>query len=453
MQNNSLVRSAQVNEVLPAGKMSVLGLQHVLAFYASGIAIPLIVGYGIGFTPEQVAILVSADLFTCGIATIIQSFGLANFAGIKLPVILGCAFAPMSVMITIGNNMGPTYIYGSVICAGLFIALVAPFFGKLLKFFPPVVTGTVVAVVGLSLIPTSLNDIAGGVGSESFGSAENVLLALFTLLLIVLLNKYTKGFLRSISILISLVVGTIVATFMGMVDFSVVSEAKWFHFIKPFAFGPPRFNPQAILTMCVTMLVVMIESTGTFFVIGKFCDTKLGDKDVTSGLRAEGLATILGGIFNSFPYTTYSGNAGLVGLTKVKSRFVVVTSGVFLVCLGLLPKFAALATCIPAPVLGAVMMVMFAMVASAGIEILQQVDFSKNENVLTVAISIGAGLGVTVVPQVVGSAPEIISILCQNGVVVGSVLAVILNIFFNHLGQGKDVINEEINEKVNTKAI
>jgi xanthine permease len=438
----SEVNSNRVNEVLPFGKMTALGLQHVLAFYSGGVAIPLIVGSAIGMSPEQIALLVSADLFTCGIATIIQSFGLGNLFGIKLPVILGYAFAPMAVMITIGNNLGPAAIYGSVIGAGLFMMLMAPFFGMVLKFFPPVVTGTVVAVVGLSLIPVSLHDIAGGMGSPTYGNIENVLLGIFTLAAIVVLNKYTKGFLRSISILLGLIIGTIVAGFMGMVDLSIVANARWFQFVRPFAFGTPVFNLQGILPMCVTMLVVMIESTGTFFVIGKYCDKQIEDKDVTRGLRAEGVATILGGIFNSFPYTTYSGNAGLVGLTKISSRFVVVTAGIILVLLGLFPKFAALATIIPPPVLGAVMLIMFSMVVTAGIEILQEVDLSKNENVLTVAISIGAGLGVTVVPDVFKSAPELLKTLCQNGVVIGSVLAVLLNIFFNHIGK-KDVSNKE----------
>lgn len=449
MNINSGTRSREVDEILPSGKMAALSIQHVLAFYSAGIAIPLIVGYGIGFTSQQVALLVSADLFTCGIATFLQSFGIGNFAGIKLPVILGCAFAPMAAMISIGKELGPTAIYGAVICSGIFMVLIAQFFGKLIRFFPPVVTGTVVVVVGLSLIPTSLADVAGGTGSKTYGSGANVLLALFTLLVIIILNKHLKGFMRSISILISLIIGTIVAAAFGMVDFSPVSAAKWFQFVKPFAFGYPTFQAKGILTMCVTMLVVTTESIGTFFVIGKYCDTTIGDREVVKGLRAEGLASILGGIFNSFPYTTYSGNAGLVGLTKVKSRFVVVLAGIILTCLGLFPKFAALATTIPHPVLGAVMLVMFSMVATAGIELLQKVDFSRHENILTVAISIGAGLGVTVVPDVAKSAPDIIRILCQNGVVVGSILALVLNIFFNHIGKKTITTAEVTSEKDN----
>ncbi|ATW28477.1 nucleobase:cation symporter-2 family protein [Candidatus Formimonas warabiya] len=423
----------RVNQMLPVSKLSILGLQHVLAFYAGGIAIPLIIGGSIGLSQEQIALLVAADLFTCGIATLIQTIGIKGFAGIQLPVVLGCAFAPVAVMISIGNSIGITAIYGSIIGAAIFMILVAPFFGKVLRYFPPIVTGSVVTIVGLTLIPVGINDIAGGSGSPTFGDPKNLLLALFTLLVILAVNRFFKGFIQSISILIGLFVGTIVSGFFGMVDLSVVANAKWLSFVSPFAFGVPSFDLRAILTMSVTMIVVMIESTGTFLVVGKFCDKEITEKDVVKGLRAEGIGSILGGVFNSFPYTTYSGNAGLVGLTKVGSRFVVVAAGIILVVLGLIPKFAALATVIPMPVLGAAMMMMFAMVAMAGVEIMQKVDFSYQGNLLIAACSIGIGLGITVVPALFSKTPELVQILIgQNGIVLGSATAVLLNIIFNH---------------------
>jgi xanthine permease len=447
MSSNANVH--KVDQMLPLGQMSLLGLQHVLAFYASGVAIPLIIGGAIGFTKEQIAILVAADLFTCGIATLIQSLGFGNLIGIRLPVVLGCAFAPVGVMISIGNTLGVTAIYGSIIGAAIFMLLMAPFFGKLLRFFPSVVTGSVVTIVGLTLIPVGFTDIGGGAGAANFGAPVNLLIAAFTMLVILFANRYFKGFMQSISILIGLIVGTIVAGFFGMVDLTVVYEAKWFGVVRPFAFGLPTFNLEAILTMCVTMIVVMIESTGTFFVVGKFCDKEITDKDVVRGLRAEGFASILGGIFNSFPYTTYSGNAGLVGLTKVASRYVVATAGVILFCLGLLPKFAALATIIPKPVLGAAMVIMFSMVATAGIEILQKVDFSKNGNLLIAACSIGVGVGISVVPDLFSQTPGVIQILFgESGIVLGSATAVLLNIFFNYGKEEEPAKQEPASETV-----
>lgn len=437
----------RVNEVLPAGRMSALGMQHVLCFYAGGIAIPLIVGFGIGLSPAEVALLVSADLFTCGIATIIQSFGIGRFIGIKLPVVLGCAFAPMAVMITIGNTMGITAIYGSVIFGGLVMLLLAPVFGKLLKFFPPVVTGSIVTVVGASLIPVSFNSIVGTPGTPAYGSSDSLLLAAVTLLFILLLYKFTKGFIRSISILIGLIFGTAVAAGMGMVDFSVVTEASWFHVVTPFVFGYPVFKIDAMLVMSLTVIVVMIESIGTFFVIARYSDVEIENEDIARGLRAEGISTILGGIFNSFPYTTYGGNAGLIGLTKISSRFVVVLAGVFLVLLGMLPKFAALATIIPQPVLGAVTMIMYGMVTAAGIDILSRVDFTELTNSIIVAVTVGAGLGITVVPDVFKEAPQVVKILTQNGIVAANILAITLNIFFNYLWKPK-ASNKEIETNI-----
>lgn len=423
----------RVNEVLPIGQTTLLGLQHVLAFYSGGIAISLIIGGALGMTQEEIAILVAADLFTCGIATLIQTLGIGNFAGIRLPVVLGCAFAPVAVMISIGISLGITAVYGSIIGAAVLIILIAPFFGKVLRFFPPVVTGSVVIVIGLSLIPVAFQSIAGGSGSEDFGAIKNLMMALFTLLVILFANRYFKGFMRTISILIGLIVGTIVSAFFGMVDFSVVTEAKWVSVVRPFAFGLPQFTSQGILVMCLTMIVVMIESTGTFFAIGKYCDKEITEADVVRGLRAEGVASILGGIFNSFPYTTYSGNAGLVGLTKVASRFVVATAGLILVILGLIPKFAALATIIPAPVLGAASMVMFSMIATAGIEMMQQVDFTEHGNQLIATCSIGIGLGASVLPEMFGQLPEMLRLVIgENGIVLGSLTAVLLNISFTY---------------------
>lgn len=433
---------SSIDEMLPFGKMSMLSIQHVLAFYSGGVAIPLIVGAGLGLSPQEIGILIAADLFTCGIATIIQSLGIGKHIGIRLPVILGCAFAPIAVIISTGNNFGITTVYGSIIVAGVFIFLIAPLFGKILKLFPPVVTGSVVCIIGLSLIPNSITDIAGGsqvVGTELYGAPQFLFLTGITLLIVVIINRFTKGFMKSISILLGLIIGTVIAATMGLVDPTPLIEASWFQFVRPFHFGLPTFEPQAIISMCIVMLIVMIESTGTFFVIGNYVGKEIGEKEVTKGLRAEGIATVLGGVFNSFPYTTYSGNAGLVGLTRINSRFVVVLAGVFLFILGLLPKFAALATMIPRPVLGAVMLIMFSMIVTSGIEMLQKVNLKKQGNVFVIAISIGAGLGVTFHPEVFQHAPDMVKMLVENGIVVGSVIAVILNLIMNGFNKIDDI--------------
>ena len=376
-------------------------------------------------TPEQLALLVAADLFTCGLATLIQALGIGPYIGIKLPAILGCTFAAVGPLIIIGKNLGMQTAYGSIIAAAIIVLIIAPLYGKILRFFPTVVTGTVVTMIGLSLVNVGVTSIGGGSGAKDFGSIENLLLAAFVMIVILLSNKFLKGFFQAISVLNGIVLGTIVAAFMGKVDFSLIQNAKWISFIHPFNFGFPKFDLGSIFMMTFVMLVVMIESTATFLGIGRVCE-----KDIVRGIRAEGIATILGGIFNSFPYTTFNQNLGLLALSKVKSR--VVASGIILVSLGLIPKFAALATIIPQPVIGGATTIMFAMVAVAGIQMLSKVDFNKNSNMLVVACSIGVGLGITVVPNILDNTPTIFKEIFGSGIVSASIVAVLLNAFLNY---------------------
>jgi xanthine permease len=421
----------KTNEMMPVSKLFALGLQHVLTMYAGAVAVPLIVGGAIGLTPKQIAFLVAADLFACGIATLIQSFGIGNFAGIKLPAVLGCSFAAVGPLITIAKETNVATAYGSIIIAGLFVVLIAPLYGKLLRFFPPVVTGTILTVIGMSLVPVGINNIAGGIGNPNFGDPKYLLLAFFTMAIILIMNKFFKGFLQALSVLVGLVVGTVVASFFGMVNMTEVYEAQWVAVVHPFAFGIPEFHIGSVLMMCLVMLIIMIESTGSFIGIAKISGKQIGEKEIVKGMRAEGLATVVGGIFNSFPYTTFSQNIGLLALTKVTSRYVVIAAGFILMALGTLPKFAALATIIPAPVFGGATAIMFAMVAVAGIQTLVNVDFTKNSNMLVVATSLTLGLGVAVVPGLLAKTPEIIRAIFDSGIVTASVAAVVLNIFLN----------------------
>ncbi|WP_411680937.1 nucleobase:cation symporter-2 family protein [Clostridium thailandense] len=421
----------KVNEMLPVSQLAVLGLQHVLAMYAGAVAVPLIIGGAVGLTPAQLALLVAADLFTCGIATLLQAIGIGPYVGIRLPAILGCTFAAVGPLIIVGKNLGMQHAYGAIIVAAIVVVLIAPLYGKILRFFPPVVTGTVVTMIGLSLINVGVTSIGGGSGAKDFGSMSNLLLAVFVMIVVLLSNKYFKGFFQAISVLNGIVLGTIVAAFMGKVNFTEVVNAKWVSLVHPFNFGLPKFDLGSIVMMTFVMLTVMIESTGTFLGVSKVCEKDITEKDIVRGIRAEGLATILGGIFNSFPYTTFNQNLGLLALSKVKSRFVVVASGIILICLGLIPKFAAIATIIPQPVIGGATTIMFAMVAVAGIQMLSSVDFNKNSNMLVVACSIGIGLGITAVPTLLDHTPTVFKSIFSSGIVSASVVAVILNAFLN----------------------
>lgn len=413
-----------------------LGLQHVLAMYTGAVVVPIIVGAALNLTPTQLAYLIAADLFICGIATLLQVMG-TRFIGSGLPVILGCTFTAVGPIIAIASSSNLATAYGAIIISGLFIVLIAPLYGKMLKYFPTIVTGSVVTIIGLSLIPVAMNSAAGGEGSADYGSGNNLLLALITLVVILLINRFATGFLRAISVLIGIIVGTVVAYGMGMVEFSNVAAASWFNVAQPFYFGTPQINITAIITMIIVNIVSMVESTGVYLAVGQVLNRNVEKKQIVNGLRAEGIAITLGGIFNAFPYTAFSQNVGLISLTGVKSRNVIFAAGGILVVLGLLPKLAALTTVIPDAVLGGAMIVMFGSVAASGMSILAKVDLQKGNNLIIVACSIAVGLGSATVPEMFEQLPQTAKMLLQNGIVSGSITAILLNIILSKRDTGE----------------
>ncbi|WML39831.1 nucleobase:cation symporter-2 family protein [Neobacillus sp. OS1-2] len=411
-------------------KTASLGIQHVLAMYAGAVIVPLIIGGALGLSSKQLAYLVSLDILTSGIATLLQVWQNRYF-GIGLPIVLGCTFTAVGPIIAIGGQYGLSAIYGSILVSGIIVMLIATFFGKLIRFFPPVVTGSVVTIIGTTLIPVAMNNVAGGQGSPDFGSISNIALAFGTLLFIIILYRFFKGFIRAISILLGLVAGTAVAFFMGKVNFSAVGEASWFHMVTPFHFATPSFELAPIITMTLVAIVSLVESSGVYFALSDITGRKLTEKDLVKGYRSEGLASVIGAVFNSFPYTTYSQNVGLVQFSGVKDKKVIYTAAGILIFLGFVPKIAALTTVIPTSVLGGAMVAMFGMVIASGIKMLSKVDFSSQENLLIIACSVGVGLGVTTVPDLFAQLPESIKILTNSGIVAGSLTAIFLNIVFN----------------------
>ncbi|HLR10849.1 MAG TPA: nucleobase:cation symporter-2 family protein [Sporosarcina sp.] len=419
-----------------AGKTTLLGIQHLLAMYAGAILVPLIVGNELGLTNEQLTYLVAIDILMCGVATLLQIVS-NRFFGIGLPVVLGCTFTAVGPIVQIGNDFGITSIYGAIIVSGIFVIVVSRFFGMLVKFFPPVVTGTVVTIIGITLIPVAINNVGGGQDAPDYGSYANLGLAFGTLLLIVIVYKFSTGFLRSIAILIGLLVGTLVAVSMNLVDFTPVKEASYFHTMQPFYFGTPTFDWPAIITMILVAMVSLVESTGVYFALGDICEKDLKRKDLERGYRAEGIAVLLGGIFNSLPYTTFSQNVGLLQMSGVRSRRVIFVTGMMLITLGFVPKIAAIAMIIPTSVLGGAMIAMFGMIVSQGIKMLSATFTASQENPMIIAISIGIGLGVTVAPDLFANFPKSLQMFTSNGIVAGSLTAIILNMLFNMIPNTK----------------
>jgi len=417
-------------------KAFTLGIQHLLAMYAGAILVPIIIGSSLGFSSEQMTYLVAIDIMMCGIATLLQVMR-GKFIGIGLPVVLGCTFTAVFPIIAIGTDKGIGAIYGAVIASGIIVVLISGFFGKLVKFFPPIVTGSVVTIIGISLIPVAINNMGGGQGAEDFGSSINIALAMVTLVIILLIYRFTTGFIRSISILLGLVIGTVIAAIMGKIDFSPVVEAGWLHIVQPFYFGTPTFDVGAIITMTLVAMVSLVESSGVYYALSDITKQQIDSKDLSRGYRSEGLASIIGGIFNAFPYTTFSQNVGLLKMTGVKERKVIFITGTLLVLLGFLPKVAALTTIIPTAVLGGAMLAMFGMVVTQGITMLAPEIARSPENAMVAAVAVGLGAGVVFVPDIFAVLPEWISILTSNGIVCGSVTAIVLNIVFNMIGTKK----------------
>lgn len=420
-----------VNEMLPLSKLFVYGLQHVLAMYAGAVAVPLIVANALGLSSEQLIYLINADLFTCGIATIIQTVGLGNM-GVKIPMIQGVTFAAVTPMILIGQAHGLTGIYGSIIVAGIITYLAAPYFSSLLRFFPPVVTGTIITIIGVTLMPVAVRWAGGGnPAAKDFASAAYILLALVTLALVLFFYRFFKGFISNIAVLLGLLCGTILASFFDMVNFSKVGDASWLGITTPFAFGYPTFDAASIAAMVLVMLVVMTETTGDCIAVGEIVDKKITKEDLSRCLRADGFSTILGGIFNSFPYTAFAQNVGLVALTRVKSRFVVTAAGVILILLGLVPKLAAVIAAIPLPVLGGAGIAMFGMVAASGMKTLSQVEFDGTQNIMVVAVSLGVGMITLAVPNFYHNFPAWAQVILHSGITAGSIAAIVLNLLLN----------------------
>ncbi|MBT2492062.1 purine permease [Streptomyces sp. ISL-96] len=427
-----------VDHLLPLPKLTLYGFQHVLAFYAAAVIVPILLGNALGLSEEELVYLINADLLTCGIASIIQALGIWRI-GARLPLVQGVTFTAVSPMIAIGlgaggGTAGLLVVYGAVITAGIATFLFAPFFSKLVKYFPPIVIGTILTIIGLTLIPVGLQDAAGGsqlIGQREYGDPVNLAYALGTLLFILALVRVGKPFLSSLAVLLGLVLGTTVAWFFGDAHFGAVTQADWFGVSTPFHYGMPKFELLPIIAMTVVMLITMVETTGDVYAIGEITRKKVDGDTVARALRADGVATVLGGVLNSFPYVAFAENIGLVRMSKVMSRYVVVAAGVFMIILGLLPKAGSLVAAIPHPVLGGAAISMFGMVAAVGIQILGKVDLREERNALILAVSLGAALLPTTVPTFFDRLPDDVQAVLDSGITLGGLTAITLNLFFN----------------------
>lgn len=440
-----------VNQIPSAPRTALLSVQHVLAFYAGAVVVPLIVAGGLKLDAATTVHLINADLFTCGIATLIQSIGFWRI-GVRLPIVQGVTTMAISPMIAIGlavNQNGgvevlPT-IYGAVIVAGLFTFFAAPLFAKLIRFFPPLVIGIVLTTMGTTLLGVSAADVIGRVDEQVPPmpiTLRSLAYGLGTLAIIVLIQRFFKGFMGTLAVLAGLVIGTGVAAALGDTSFSEVGKSSWVAVTTPFYFGWPQFSLTACISMIVVMLLTMVETTGDVFATGEIVGKRIGKEEITAALRADGLSTTLGGILNSFPYTCFAQNIGLVRLTKVHSRWVVACAGGIMIILGVIPKAGAIVASIPSPVLGGASMALFANLTLVGIQTLSRVDLSDTRSGIILTTSIALAMLVSFKPAIADAFPAWAHIFFASGVTLGSISAILLNLLFFHVGprsKGEDV--------------
>ena len=422
-----------VDTVPPVGRLAVLGLQHVLFMYANAVAVPLIIGAALKLPKDQVSLLISADLFACGIATLIQTIGIGK-VGIRLPIMMGVTAVAIQPMLAIAAmpDVGLLGIYGAVITAGLFALLLVPVIGRLLPYFPPVVTGSILTMIGIALMRVAAAWAGGGAGAPDFGALGSLAVAALVLVTILLAVRFGRGFVANVAVLIGIAVGYGVTSALGWISFTGLASEPWIRLVRPLQFGYPTFHLAPCLIMCLVMVIVFIEATGIFLALGTVIGRTVGMDDIKRGFRADAVGTLIGGAFNTFPYLSYSQNVGLVGLTGIRSRWVCAAGGGIMLALGLVPKFGFIAASVPPCVLGGAGIVMFGMVTSTGIRILAGVDYvADRHNTLVIAVSLGLGMLPIVQPQIFKALPAALQPVMSDPILLTAIVALLLNAAFN----------------------
>lgn len=409
----------------PHGITLLLALQHMLASIGGIVAVPLIVGASIGLPNEEIVSLINAALLASGIVTIAQCLGLGPI-GIRLPVVMGSSFAFLGVAIAIGREGGVASIMGSALIGSLVVILASFYMDKVRKLFPTVVSGVVVTLIGLTILPVAMNWVGDApAASENFATLPKLFLAIVSLGIVVAVSVYCKGAVAASAIVIGLAGGYIVALSMGMVNLDDVSTAAWVGGPEPLKYGL-SFHASAIVSMSLVYIVVIAEATGDFMALANNCNKQVSGKDLQRGLLGDGLGSTLAAILTAMPLASFSQNVGIVGITGVASRFVVAATGGLLILGGLFPKLAAIAVTIPKPVLGGVGFVMFGMIAYAGIRMLVTAADTKR-NALVICVGLASGLAVTFEPRLLQHLPHDIANFLHSGITTGTIATVLLH--------------------------
>lgn len=416
-----------VNDKVSTPKALVLGLQHVLAMdlYIA----PIIIAGLLSLTVENTAFFVQMCFLATGLATLIQT----GF-GIKMPVVQGPSYVPIGAIAAIGSKLGLGAIAGSLIPGAIIVILIGyplRWFAKAVKkAIPPLVGGTVIIIVGIALMPIGLNNVFQAEGNIG----ENIIIASIsasTVIICMLLGRKLGGFgtfFRLVSVLLAIVTGVLAASFYGTIDFSPVSDAKWFSLPTFFPFGQPVFNTGAIISMVFVYLIILIETTGTWFVVAQVTGEELDEKRLNRASVGEGLGCLVGSVVGSTPTTGYSSNAGLLAITGVASRMVIMVSGGMLVLLGLVPKLSTAITCIPVPVINGIFGIVCVAIVTNGMKVIQPI-LIDDRNMMIIGIPILLTIAVTILPpEVLANVPDWANYILSSGITVGAIATVLLNL-------------------------
>ncbi|WP_280547156.1 nucleobase:cation symporter-2 family protein [Halomonas sp. 11-S5] len=421
------VRSTQdVDAMPPLGRAIPLGLQHVLAMFVGNVTVPIIIAGAADLSAEQTTFMIQAAMFVAGVATLVQSLGLGPI-GARLPIVMGTSFGFVPVLIPIAVGMGLPAALGAALCGGVAMALVGLFLPWFRFLFPPVVTGTFVIMLGTLLMPVGLAYVGGGFGAEDFGASHHLLLAGLVLVITLGLHQFGRGIWSEAAPLIGLLAGYATATAFGLVDVSAIGGAAWLSLPTPLAIGL-EFHWAAVLPVVLLAVVTCAES------IGDIAGTTAGGldrpptpKELSGGVMADGLASVFAAIFNAFPQISFSQNVGMVALTGVVSRFVVAIGGAFLVIAGLLPKLGAIVSSIPNAVLGGAVVIMFGMIASAGIKMLSHINFNRR-NMVIIGVSLSAAIGLPAQEGLYAELSDNLQAIIESGLIPGALCAIVLNL-------------------------
>ncbi|EKN66699.1 xanthine/uracil permease family protein [Neobacillus bataviensis LMG 21833] len=416
-----------INEKISWGRAFLLGMQHVLAMdlYIA----PIIIAGLLSLDSMNTTFFIQMCFLAAGLATLIQTIG-----GLRLPVVQGPSYVPIGALAAIGGKLGLGAVFGSLIPGALLIALLGyplKWFAKAVhKIIPPLVGGTVIVIVGISLMPNAFNSIYHAPGNVG----HNILIAFVSaavLIICILLGRKAKGygtFFRLVSVILAIVAGTVTASLFGTVDFSSVKEASWISFPSFFPFGKPVFNLQAILTMVFIYLVILIETTGTWFVVSTVTGSDLDEKRLNRASVGEGIGCFVGSLFGGTPMTGYSSNAGIIAITGVASRMAIIAAGIILVALGLIPKLSSVITCVPEPVINGIFGVVCVAIVMNGLKVIQHVVID-DRNMMVIGVPILLTVGTMVLPkEILYSVPDFANYILSSGTAVGAIATVLLNL-------------------------